>query len=47
MVKATIAGGNTMEDIDDLDINFQPFDIVPLFMFINLFGSSFGEDAPS
>ncbi len=36
-----------MEDIDDLDIDLQPFDIVPLFMFINLFGLSFGEDMPS
>jgi len=47
MVKARIAGGNIMEDINDLDIDLQPFDIVPLFMFINLFGLSFGEDMPS
>ncbi len=36
-----------MEDIDDLDIDLQPFDIVLLFMFINLSGLSFREDAPS
>lgn len=47
MVKATIVGGNTMEDIDDLDIDLQPFDITPLFVFINLSGSLFGEDLPS
>jgi hypothetical protein len=35
-----------MEDINDLDIELQPFDIAPSFVFINLFGSLF-EDTPS
>jgi hypothetical protein len=47
MVKTTIVGGNTMEDINDLDIEFQPFDIPPSFVFINSFGSLFEEDTPS
>lgn len=47
MVKATIARRNTMEDIDDFDINLQPFDIAHLIVFINLYSSSFGGDAPS
>jgi len=47
MVKTTIVGGNTMEDINDLDIEFQPFDIAPSFVFINSFGSLFEEDTPS
>ncbi len=47
MVKTTIAGGNTMEDINDLDIELQPCDITPSFVFINLFGSLFEEDTPS
>jgi hypothetical protein len=47
MVKATITKGNTMEDIDNLDIDLQPFDIAPFLMFINLSDSLFREDAPS
>jgi hypothetical protein len=47
VVKATIEGINTMEDIDHLDTNLQPFDIVPSFVFIDLFSLSFKENMPS
>jgi hypothetical protein len=47
VVKATIVGRNTMKDIDYFDINLQPFDIAPSFMFIDLFSLLFEEDMPS
>lgn len=47
VVKATIARGNTTEDIDDLDADLQPFDIAHSFVFIDLFSLSFEEDMPS
>ncbi len=47
VVKATIVGGNIMEDIDGLNTDLQPFDISLSSVFIDLFSLSFGEDMPS
>jgi hypothetical protein len=47
MVKTTILRGKKMKDIFDLDVEQHTFNIAPLFMFIDLFGSSSKEDLPS
>jgi hypothetical protein len=47
MVKTTILRRKKMKDIFDLDVEQHTFNIAPLFMFIDLFGSSSKEDLPS